>query len=282
MATPRNKTSPKQGQSKRIDAKQVQPEHGHPEQVHRERGVAVVTGGAGSIGTVICYALAREGMRVVVGYNRSAEKARALAAKLPGEGHAALAAPVTDSGALAALAAEIAGRYGVCDVLVNCAGVTRFVPHGDLDALDDGLIHDILSTNVRGPFAAVRALRALLEKSKQTGGAVIINISSIAAVTAMGSNVMYCASKAAVDNMTKSLARALAPRIRVVSVAPGVVDNDFIRSMDPQWLEEQVSRTPLKRLAAPDEVASAVVAAIRHLTFTTGSIIPVDGGRPLS
>jgi len=282
MATPRDKTSTKQIQSKRIDPKKIQAEEGRREQVHRERGVAVVTGGTGSIGTVICIALAREGMRVVVGYNRSAENARALAAKLPGEGHAALAAPVTDSGALAALAKEIAGRYGVCDVLVNCAGTTRFVPHGDLDALEDGLIDDILATNVRGPFAAVRALRPLLEKSTQTGGAVIVNISSIAAVTAMGSNVIYCASKAAVDNITKSLARALAPRIRVVSVSPGVVDNDFIRSMDQRWLEEQVARTPLKRLSAPDEVAGAVVAAIKHLTFTTGSIIPVDGGRPLS
>jgi 3-oxoacyl-[acyl-carrier protein] reductase len=244
--------------------------------------VAVVTGGAGSIGTVICRALAREGMRVVVGYNRSGEKAKALAASLPGGEHAALRAPVTDSAALATLAEEISGRYGYCDVLVNCAGVTRFVPHGDLDALDDGLIESILSTNVRGPFASVRALRSLLEKSTQPGGAVVVNISSIAALTAMGSNVMYCASKAAVDNMTKSLARALAPRIRVVSIAPGVVDNDFIRSMDQRWLEEQVARTPLKRLAASEEVASAVIAAVRHLTFTTGAIIPVDGGRPLS
>jgi 3-oxoacyl-[acyl-carrier protein] reductase len=254
----------------------------HAEPGNRGRGVAVVTGGAGSMGTIICRALAGEGMRVVVGYNRSAEKAKALAASLPGEGHAALAAPVTDSTSLAALAAEIAARYGFCDVLVNCAGVTRFVPHGDLDALDDTLIDNILSTNVRGPFAAVRALRPLLEKSKQPGGAVVINISSIAGVTAMGSNVIYCASKAAVDNMTKSLARALAPKIRVVSVSPGLVANDFVRSMDKTWLDEQVNRTPLKRLAAPEEAASAVIAAIKHLTFTTGSIIPVDGGRPLS
>jgi 3-oxoacyl-[acyl-carrier protein] reductase len=246
------------------------------------RGVAVVTGGAGSMGTVICGALAREGLRVVVGYHRSAEKAKALAASLPGGGHAALAAPVTDSAALATLAKEIDGRYGYCDVLVNCAGVTRFVPHGDLDALDDALIENILSTNVRGPFATVRALRSLLEKSKHAGGAVVVNISSIAGLTAMGSNVIYCASKAAVDNMTKSLARALAPKIRVVSVAPGVVDNDFIRSMDARWLEEQVGRTPLKRLAAAEEVASAVIAAIKHLTFTTGAILAVDGGRPLS
>jgi 3-oxoacyl-[acyl-carrier protein] reductase len=272
MATSRKKVSPRQVQSERADSKSI----------HSERGVAVVTGGAGSIGTIICFALAREGMRVVVGYNRSAEKAKLLAARLPGEGHAALAAPVTDSEALATLAEEISRRYGFCDALVNCAGVTRFVPHGDLDALDDGLIDSILSTNVRGPFAAVRALRPLLEKSNQPGGAVIVNISSIAALTAMGSNVMYCASKAAVDNMTKSLARSLAPRIRVVSVAPGVVDNDFIRSMDQRWLNEQVARTPLKRLAAPDEVASAVVAAIKSLTFTTGAIISVDGGRPLS
>jgi len=244
--------------------------------------VAVVTGGAGSMGTIICGALAREGMRVVIGYNRSAEKAKALATSLPGGGHSALASPVTDSEALAAFAREIESRYGYCDVLVNCAGVTRFVPHGDLDGLDDALIENILSTNVRGVFAAVRALRPLLDKSKQAGGAVIINISSIAALTAMGSNLMYCASKAAVDNMTKSLARALAPKIRVVSVAPGVVDNDFIRSMDAKWLKEQVSRTPLKRLAAPGEVASAVISAIKHLTFTTGSILPVDGGRPLS
>src|SRR5580704_4059469 len=247
-----------------------------------ERGVAVVTGGAGSMGTVICGALAREGLRVVVGYNRSAQKAQSLAASLSGEGHAALPAPVTDTAGLSGLAGEIARRYGVCDVLVNCAGVTRFVPHGDLDALDDALIENILSTNVRCPFATVRALRPLLEKSKLPGGAVVVNISSIAALTAMGSNVIYCASKAAVDNMTKSLARALAPKIRVVSVAPGVVDNDFIRSMDPRWLEEQVGRTPLKRLAAPDEVASAVIAAIKHFTFTTGAIFAVDGGRPLS
>jgi 3-oxoacyl-[acyl-carrier protein] reductase len=244
--------------------------------------VAVVTGGAGSIGSVICAGLAREGFRVVVGYNRSAQKAQSLAASLPGDGHAALPAPVTDSAALAGLAAEMERRYGVCDVLANCAGVTRFVPHDDLERLDDALIDSILTTNVRGVFAAVRALRPLLIKSKQPGGAVIVNISSIAALTAMGSNVIYCASKAAVDNMTKSLGRALAPRIRVVSVAPGVVDNDFIRSMDPRWLEEQVSRTPLKRLAAPGEVAAAVIAAIKQLTFATGAIIPVDGGRPLS
>jgi 3-oxoacyl-[acyl-carrier protein] reductase len=281
MATSRKRIQPLSNRRK-DHAAEVYSQVYNSKSLNRDRDVVVVTGGAGSMGTIICAALAREGMRVVVGYNRSAEKAKSLAASLPGGGHAALASPVTDSAALATFAAEIASRYGVCDVLVNCAGVTRFVPHGDLDALDDALIENILSTNVRGPFATVRALRPLLEESKHPGGAVIVNISSIAGLTAMGSNVIYCASKAAVDNMTKSLARALAPRIRVVSIAPGVVDNAFIRSMDQRWLEEQVGRTPLKRLAAPEEVASAVIAAIKHLTFTTGAIIPVDGGRPLS
>jgi len=100
------------------------------------------------------------------------------------------------------------------------------------DALDDDLIDTILATNVRGAFAAVRAFRPLLDKSSLPGGGVVVNISSTAAEIAMGSNIMYCASKAALDNMTKSLARALAPRIRVVSVSPGFVDTNFVKSLD--------------------------------------------------
>jgi 3-oxoacyl-[acyl-carrier protein] reductase len=246
-----------------------------------DQAVALVTGGAGGIGAAICRGLARAGMRVVVGYNRSAEAARAVAGSLPGEGHRALAAPVTDSAGLTALAAEIGRCYGRCDVLVNCAGITRFVPHGDLAGLDDDLIDSILATNVRGPFAAVRALRPLLEQSPMAGGGVIVNISSIAALTGMGSNVIYCASKAAVDSMTRSLARALAPRIRVLSISPGLVDTDFVKSLDKAWRDEQAARTPLKRLVEPEEVAAAVVAAITQLTFSTGAIITVDGGRPL-
>jgi 3-oxoacyl-[acyl-carrier protein] reductase len=111
---------------------------------------------------------------------------------------------------------------------------------------------------------------------------VVVNISSIAAVIAMGSNVAYCASKAALDNMTCSLARALAPRIRVVSVSPGLVDTEFVKSLDQSWRDEQAARTPLRRLAVPAEVARAVVAAVTQLTFTTGAIIAVDGGRPLN
>jgi len=249
----------------------------------------VVTGGAGGLGEAICVGLAEAGCAVVVGYNSSQGPAQALVQRLAPAAwpHCALKAPVTDSAALAALAGEVERRYGRCDLLVNCAGTTRYVPHAELDALDDALIDEILATNVRGPFAAVRAFRPLLAagRSSHTGHTatgLVVNISSIAAVTAMGSNVIYCASKAAVDNMTRSLARALAAEVRVLSISPGLADTEFVKSLDPAWRDEQAGRTPMRRLALPGEVAAAVVGAATHLTFTTGAVIPVDGGRPLS
>ncbi|MBP0595720.1 SDR family oxidoreductase [Paraburkholderia sp. LEh10] len=252
-----------------------------PITAHGARPVAVVTGATGGLGEQICRTLAQAGFAIVAGYRSSADAAQTLVEQLPGDGHSALAAPVTDSGALMHLADSVATRYARCDVLINCAGTTRFVAHEDLDAVDDVLIDDVLATNVRGPFAMVRALRPLLARSALKGGGVVVNISSIAAQTAMGSNVIYCASKAALDNLTKSLARALAPSIRVVSVSPGLVDTEFVKSMDSAWHDEQASRTPLGRLAQPGEIARAVLAAVRELHFTTGCVLPVDGGRPL-
>ena len=243
--------------------------------------VALVTGGAGGLGEAICHALADAGCAVAVGYNSSEQPAQALAQTLKpvSTPHAAVKALVTDSAALARMSEEVRERWGRCDILVNCAGTTRFVPHADLDALDDALIDQILATNVRGPIAVTRALLPLL---KASGQGLVVNISSIAAVTAMGSNIAYCASKAALDNLTKSLARALAPAVRVISVSPGLADTEFVKAMDRSWRDEQASRTPLKRLALPEEVAAAVLAAATQLTFTTGAVIPVDGGRQLA
>ena len=185
--------------------------------------VALVTGGAGGIGSGICEVLAEHGATVIVGYNSSREEAAALAGRLPrpGAGHAARAAPVTDSGALSELARRIEARHGRCDILVNCHGATHVVPAADFDGLDDELIDRVLATNVRGTLATVRAMKALLARD---GDGLVVNISSIAATLGIGSNIMYCASKAAVDSLTRSLALALAPRVRVVSVSPGVVE----------------------------------------------------------
>lgn len=240
--------------------------------------VAVVIGGTGGIGTAICRALAGAGCRVAVVCRRRQAVAETLAGSLPGQEHSWAQADVTDSPSLDRLARQLGERYGTVDILVNSAGTTRFVPHADLQALEDGLIDEIFRTNWRGPFATIRALRPLLELGR---GGIVINISSIAATSGVGSNVAYCASKAALNTMTVSLARALAPAIRVVSIAPGLVDTAFIKGLDPGWREEQVSRTPLGRLVLPEEIGQAVVAAAT-LTAATGCTFTVDGGRLLA
>jgi 3-oxoacyl-[acyl-carrier protein] reductase len=242
-----------------------------------EGQVALVTGGAGGIGAVISEVLAEAGATLWVTYRENRARAEALIGRLPGNGHRISAASVLDSPALQLLAEEIGNTHGRLDILVNNAGITRVVPHADLDGLDDMTIDAIFSTNVRGAFACVRAFRSLLAAS--TG--VVVNLSSIAGTTAVGSNIAYCASKAALDNMTRALARALAPAIRVVSVAPGWVEGEYASRADPAYLQAQVARTPLGRIARPLDVAEAVLAACTLLKFTTGAVIPVDGGRPL-
>lgn len=239
---------------------------------------AVVTGATGGIGSAIAHRLAKDGFAVVAGFHTAAESAEQLIADLPGSGHWATRVSVLEPASLEELAASLSARGGVLDVLVNCAGITRAVPHDDLDGLDDDLVDEIFATNWRGPFATIRALRPLLEAA-ETG--VVINISSVAGITGQGSNVAYCASKAALDSMTRSLGRALAPSIRVVSVSPGWVVGKYAERMPPEVLDAQREATPLRRLATADDVAAAVSAVIGDLPFTTGSIVTVDGGRPL-
>ena len=240
--------------------------------------VALVTGGGGGIGSAICRRLASDGLVVLVGYHSAEERAEQLAADLPGEGHRAVRVAVDDSAALAEAAADVATTELRLDVLVNCAGMTRPVAHDDLDALDDDLIDQIFATNWRGPFATIRAFRSLLQSSDAP---VVVNISSVAGITGQGSNVAYCASKAALDSMTRSLGRALAPKIRVMSVSPGWVMGEYASRMPEEAIAVQRDATPLNRLATGDDVAAAVSAVVNDLPFTTGAIVSVDGGRPL-
>lgn len=246
--------------------------------------IALVTGGAGGIGVGICEVLAEHGATVIVGYNSSRDEAAALVERLPNPGaghagHAAYAATVTDTVALSELARKMDEQHGRLDILVNCHGTTRFVPAEDLDALDDELIDRVLATNVRGTFATVRALKGLLARD---GDGLVVNISSIAAKLAIGSNIMYCASKAAVDTLTKSLALALAPRVRVVSVSPGLAETEAAKKFDRGFLDGHISRTPLGRLTTPRDIGTTIVAVATLLTAVTGVVIPVDTGRSLS
>ncbi len=242
------------------------------------RSTTLVVGGSGGIGGSIVRTLADEGQRVIVGYNENKAAAEALCSSLPALGHLPLQIQVTDPSSIAKAAIAVDDMFGRLDNLVNCAGVTRPVAHGDLDGLDDALIDEIFRSNWRGPFATIRAFLPLLRRS---GKAVVVNISSVAGITGQGSNVAYCASKAALDSMTRSLARALAPEIRVLSVSPGWVAGAYAQRMSPGLVEEQLLATPMGRLTGEDDVARAVFAAIELLTMTTGAIVPVDGGRPL-
>jgi 3-oxoacyl-[acyl-carrier protein] reductase len=239
---------------------------------------ALITGGAGGIGSAICRKFAESGYSVIITYNSDKNKAEKLLASLPEGNHAIFQAPTTSPEKLKELTEFVKEKYGKLDVLVNNAGITTPVKHDDLEGLTDEWIDKIFQTNVRGTFAMIRAVKSSLEKSDE---ALIVNISSVAATSGIGSNVAYCASKAAVDSITRSLARALAPKIRVVSVSPGWVLGEYSKNIDPEYLQIQIDKTPLGRLASAEDVANTVLALTTHLTFTTGSIIPVDGGRLL-
>ncbi|RYX98881.1 MAG: SDR family oxidoreductase, partial [Bradyrhizobiaceae bacterium] len=160
----------------------------------------------------------------------------------------------------------------------NSAGYTRPIPIGDLDALTDDFIDDMFKVNWRGQFAAIRAFAPLL---KASGDGLIVSISSIAGLNGVGSNLAYAAIKAGVDTMTKSLARALAPAVRVMAVSPGVVATDFVPGRDAAALEKVAPTIPLKRVATAADVGRAIAACATHLTYSTGSLIVVDGGRAL-
>jgi 3-oxoacyl-[acyl-carrier protein] reductase len=240
--------------------------------------VAVITGGSSGIGAASARRLAEQGATIAIGYNSGRDRAEALAASLPGGSHLPVHIPMTDSAAIRAAASEVEAKLGRCDVLVNSAGTTRAVPHGDLEALDDETFDRILVTNVRGPFSTIRAFAPLLKRS---GDGVIINISSLAALNGLGSSIAYASSKAALDTMGMALARVLGPEIRIIGVSPAGVDTDFVPGRSREAVAKQAASSPLKTVTQPDDVALAVVSAVTHLRLTTGSILLVDGGKHL-
>jgi NAD(P)-dependent dehydrogenase (short-subunit alcohol dehydrogenase family) len=174
------------------------------------------------------------------------------------------------------MAAEAEERFGQIDVLVNNAGVTRFVDHGDLEGLSEQDWNDIFSTNVWGTFAATRAVLPAL---KRDGGGSVVNISSIAGVYGQGSSVPYCASKAAINSMTVTLARALAPEVRVNAVAPGFIDTRWWKDREHYEAVKEfaAAAAPLKDVCQPEDVSKVVVDVVTS-DLITGQVIVVDAG----
>ncbi|MBT2299533.1 SDR family oxidoreductase [Variovorax paradoxus] len=242
--------------------------------------VAVITGGLGAIGYATAQRLAALGASCVL-LHRKGDDAAERAAALPTaqrQRHAALRADIVDTPSLQQAAADVKEGYGRCDILVNSAGHTRPIPAGDLDALTDELIDELLAANFRGVFATIRAFAPLL---KASGDGLIVNISSIAGFTGVASNLAYVAAKAGLDVVGDALAKALAPAVRVVSVSPGAVESAFVPGRGEDFKNKMASTTPLGRIGKPEDVAATVEALATTLRFVTGTRIVVDGGRHL-
>ncbi|MCY4043983.1 MAG: SDR family NAD(P)-dependent oxidoreductase [Cellvibrionales bacterium] len=235
----------------------------------------LITGGSGDIGHAICKRFAEEDYRVFFTY-RNATSAQDTCRALKGEGHEAISLDVTDSNAVKNAQTMLSNTINQLDVLVNCAGTTQYIAPENFQKLDDVLFDQIMRTNVRAPFTMIKEFLPLLKIAR---GAVI-NITSIAAEIASGSNIAYCASKSALENMTRSIARTVAPDVRVLAVAPGLLKTQFTQGFDPDVFEKQIAQTPLKKLVEPKDVADSVLFAAEQ-SFVTGTTFAVDGGRPL-
>jgi len=238
--------------------------------------VAVVTGGGTGIGRAISEHFARHGARVVVNYSRSRDDAEATVKGIRDAGGTAVevAADVSKQSGATALMAAAESEFGRLDYLINNAGWSQRVPHHQMEDLTDEIWDRVFETNLRGAFYCVRAATPLLKKQP---GAAIVNIASVAALMGQGSSMAYAASKGGMVTLTKSLARALAPGIRVNAVLPG-----FIRTRFASWpdsaFDEAEKITPLGHLGRVEDVAEAVLYFCAHAMSTTGETLVVDGG----
>lgn len=254
---------------------------------HDNSQVVLITGAATGIGAACARAFARANWRVAVA-TLGATMADAIRVKEECDalGSAAMVVEldVTSDESCRTASNAVEAHWGRLDGLVNCAGVTRFIPHADLEALPSSEFGRTNDVNVLGTFQMIRACRSALERS---GGGSIVNYSSIAGLSGVGSSVAYAASKGAVISLTLSMARALAPHIRVNAVAPGyvagglpsrVLEPEALAAVEAKYLETQ----PLKRLLQPDDIAALTVFLVAGPVGITGEIIRMDNGLHLN
>jgi 3-oxoacyl-[acyl-carrier protein] reductase len=252
-----------------------------------EPSVVLITGAATGIGAACARAFARAGWRVAIATLPATQhEAEVVQAECIALGADALVVDldVTDDASCRRAADRTEQHFGRLDGLVNCAGVTRFVPHHDLEALPSSEFGRTNEVNVLGTFQMIRACRGALERS---GRGAVVNYSSIAGLSGVGSSVAYAASKGAVIALTLSTARSLAPHIRVNAIAPGyvagglpsrVLDPEALAAVEARYLETQ----PLKRLLHPDEVAALTLFLVDGPVGITGEVIRIDNGLHLN
>ena len=245
--------------------------------------VAIVTGGGTGIGAAVVRRLAARGVRCVINYASSRDDAEALAAEV-GNGAIAVQADIVDDADCRTLAAAATDAFGRIDFLVNNAGRTKFANHEDLDALEAEDFVDIYRLNTIAPFQMIRACAPAMRAG---GIGAVVNVASVAGVFGIGSSVAYAASKGALVTMTKSLARVLAPAIRVNAVAPGYVGTGwFEKRLGEEGFAALNARiaaaTPMALAAGPDEIAAPIEMLLDPaMRAVTGEVMLIDAGAHL-
>jgi NAD(P)-dependent dehydrogenase (short-subunit alcohol dehydrogenase family) len=234
------------------------------------RPVALVTGSSSGIGAEVARRLAADGHAVVVTSRSSVGAGEAVAAEVGGS---YLQADLADEAQAERLVQDVLARHGRLDVLVNNAGTTEVIPHGDLTAATPEIWRRLYDVNVIAPFVLVTAAQEAL---RAAAPGCVVNVSSLAGVRPTGSSIPYAASKAALNHQTVLLAKALGPDIRFNAVAPGLIDTPWTADWDN--IRALVSAgAPMRRTGTAADVAEVVVALVRS-TYVTGEVIVVDGG----
>ena len=251
-----------------------------------EDRVAIVTGASSGIGAATARMLAQAGVNVVANYAGNAEGAATVveACKAAGAQAIALQGDVAQDHACRDIVNETLDRFGRVDILINNAGVTKSAPHGDLDALSADDFERIYGVNLIGTY---QMIRAALPALKQAEAASVVNTSSIAGLSGMGSSMAYAASKGALNTLTLSLARSLAPEVRVNAVCPGFVDSEWwARQHDEETIEKLRARaratTPLRRVVSSEDVAEAIMLFALGGRSITGQMLVIDNGMLLN
>lgn len=236
---------------------------------------ALITGGATGMGRAIALRLAKEGVDVAINYSRSEKEAIETKSEAEALGVKSIIckADVADDKQVRGMVSKTIEEFGRLDILVNSAGVTYYVDQDDLEGLKDEHWDHIMGVNVKGIFHCCRAAATELKKRK----GCIINITSVGGLTGMGSSIAYAASKAAAISVNKSLARVMAPEVRVNGIAPGIIMTRWVEGRE-EHVKRYADGTPLKRLGQPEDVSEVAYSLIANMNFMTGQNIVVDGG----
>ena len=248
--------------------------------------VAVITGSSSGVGAALATKLASEGASVVINYNQSEEGAIRTRDNIVATGGQAVIVQgdVSEEADCERIAETAIGSFGRLDILVNNAGCTTFVPHDNLQDLTSAIWERTLRANLMGAFFMSRAAMPHLQKA---GGGEIVMTSSIASMTANGSSIAYCASKAGMNSLTRTLAKTLGKKkIRVNAVLPGLIDGDWAFNTwgggdaeQYEGLKQMFSdQTPLGRVVTPEDVADTILSILTGSDYVTGQLVTIDSG----